>query len=206
MIYRKVITSLTALFAVVIISAQEDRLIQYTGRVFDDFLQPIPSAHIIIKNSKKGGLTDKEGKFSFITHEKDTIIFAVLGFKNTKVAIPNDLKEPFFTRDVLMERDTFMIAAVEIYPWKNYEEFKQAFINLKVPEDDLERARRNIAMIKTQLIMENTANPGENFNYVMQKQYNQTFVTGTYPTYQLFNIFAWQKFIQALKNGDFKNK
>jgi hypothetical protein len=203
---KKVIVVFIASLVISFLQAQEDRLIQFTGRVFDDFLQPLPSAHIIIKNSKKGGLTDKEGKFSFIAHPLDTISFSVLGFKKSLVVVPTDLKEPFFTRDILMQRDTFMIAAVEVYPWKNYEEFKEAFLNLRVPEDDLERARRNIALIKTQLILQHEPSPTENFNFIMQKQLDQTYVRGTYPTYQLFNIFAWEKFIEALKNGDFKNK
>jgi len=203
---KLVISLIFSLSAISLTYSQNDRLIQFTGRVFDDYLQAIPSAHIILTNVKKGGLTDREGKFSFIAHEKDSIVFAVLGFKKAHIIIPSDLDEPFFTRDILLERDTFMIAAVEVYPWKNYEEFKQAFLNLKVPDNDMERARRNIALIKTQLIMENTATPEENFNYVMQKQYNKTLINGTYPTYQLFNIFAWGKFIEALKNGDFKNK
>jgi hypothetical protein len=131
-------------------------------------------------------------------------MFSSLGFKKSIVIVPDDLKKPFFTRDVLMQRDTFMIAEVEVYPWKDYEEFKEAFLNLELPEDDLERARKNIALIKTQIILDNSPSPSANFDYVMQKQYNETFNRGTYPTYQLFNVFAWSKFFKALKNGDFK--
>lgn len=186
--------------------AQEERLVQFTGRVFDEYIQPLPFAHILILNSGRGTITDKEGKFSFVTVESDTVMFSTMGFKKTFVVIPSKLEKPFYTRDILMQHDTFSIAQVEIYPWRNYEEFKEAFLNLELPQDDLERARINIAMIKTQILMDNNASASQNFDYVMQKQLNETYNRGTYPTYQIFNVVAWAKFIEALKNGDFKNK
>jgi hypothetical protein len=188
------------------VTAQEDdELIQITGRVFDEFLRPLSYAHILILNSDRGTIADREGKFSFVVVEKDTLMFSTLGFKKSIVIVPDDLETPFYTRDVLLKRDTFMIAEVEVYPWKDYEEFKEAFVNLELPDDDLERARKNIALIKTQIILDESPSSSENFNYVMQQQYNETFNSGTYPTYQIFNVFAWSKFIKALKNGDFKN-
>jgi hypothetical protein len=187
------------------VKAQEERLVQFTGRVFDEYIQPLPYAHIVILNSGRGTITDKEGKFSFVTVEKDTVMFSTMGFKKTIVVVPSQLEKPFYTRDVLMQHDTFTIAQVEIYPWRNYEEFKEAFLNLELPQDDLERARINIAMIKAQILLDNSPSPSQNFNFVMQKQLNETYNRGTYPTYQIFNAVAWAKFIEALRNGDFKN-
>lgn len=184
---------------------KEERLVQITGRVFDDFLQPLPYANIFVLNSNRGAITDRTGKFSFVVVENDTIMFSSLGFKKSIVIVPKDLPTPFLNRDILLERDTFMIAEIEVYPWRNYEEFKEAFLNLELPDDDLERARKNIAMIKAQIIMDNSPSPRQNFDYIMQQQYNESFNRGTYPTYQIFNVFAWSKFFEALKNGDFKN-
>lgn len=205
LLMKKLIVFLCLLTSVFIVNAQEKRLLQFTGRVFDDFIQPIPYANIVIINSNRGTITDREGKFSFVVVEHDTVQFSVMGFKKSLVIIPSNPENPFFTRDVLMQRDTFMIEAVEVYPWHDYEDFKEAFLNLELPEDDLERARKNIAMIKTQILLDQSPSQSENFNFVMQKNYNESFTRGTYPTYQIFNVFAWQKFIEALKNGDFKN-
>ncbi|MBN2486856.1 MAG: hypothetical protein JXB34_12850 [Bacteroidales bacterium] len=188
------------------VNGQDEKLVQFTGRVFDDFIQPLPYTHIVDLTGGRGTISDREGKFSFVARANDTIIFSAMGYKRSMVVIPDNLPEPFYTRDVLMQGDTFMIAEVEVYPWRDYEEFKEAFLNLELPDDDLERARKNIALIKTQIMMDNTPLPSENFNYIMQKNYNESFTRGTYPTYQIFNVFAWQKFFQALKNGDFKNK
>lgn len=185
---------------------EEKRMIQFTGQVLNEFLQPLKFAHILDLKNGRGAITDREGKFSFIVFPNDSIMFSTMGYKKSYVVVPDDLKKPFYTRDVLMASDTFLIAEIEIYPWQDYEEFKEAFLNLELPEDDLDRARKNIALIKTQILMENNMTSGENFNQVMQQQFNQTTFTGTQPTYQIFNVFAWQKFFKALKNGDFKQK
>ena len=86
-----------------------------------------------------------------------------------------------------------------------YEEFKEAFINLKLPTDDMEKARRNIALIRTQIIMDHEPSARANFQYIMEQQYQQTFIQGQLPSYQIFNAMAWAKFFQALKRGDFKS-
>ena len=99
-----------------------------------------------------------------------------------------------------------VIEAAEIYPWKSYEEFKEAFVNLKLPTDDMERARRNIALLRTQIIMDHDPDARENFKNVMEQQYRQTYTQGQFPSYQLLNPFAWAKFFEALKRGDYKSK
>ena len=182
---------------------KDDDLVQFTGRVLDELLQPLPYAHVLILNNYRGTITDKEGKFSFVTQVHDSIMFSTLGYKRKILLIPDTLPEPFYTRDIVLAQDTFMIGEVEVYPWKSYEEFKQAFLNLELPEDDMDNARKNIALLKTQIILDETPNSRENFQKILNEQYRETFNQGTYPSYQLFNVFAWAEFFKALKRGDF---
>jgi len=202
---------LLVLFAFAILSlceanAQNERLVQLTGRIRDELLQPLPYSHIFIMNNLRGTITDNQGKFSIVTEVYDTVLFSCLGYKRKTFVIPGNLPEPFLTLEIILPQDTFFIGEVVIYPWKDYEEFKEAFLNLKLPDDDMERARRNIALLKTQIIMENNPNARENFQYVMERQYQETFIQGTVPSYQIFNPLAWIKFFEAIKRGDFKNK
>ncbi len=184
---------------------QDKKLVQLTGRITNEILEPLPFAHILIMNNLRGTISDNDGIFSIVTEVNDTVLFSTVGYKRRILVIPDTLPKPFLTIDFILHQDTILIDEVEIYPWKSYEEFKEAFLNLRLPEDDDERARRNIAIIKAQIILDNSPNAKENFNNVMEQQYRQTFNKWMSPTYQIFNPFAWAKFFEALKRGDFKN-
>lgn len=206
--FAKVIVSgILLIMPFITVRAQEkNNLVQFYGRLYNELIEPLPYAHVFILNNNRGTITDANGKFSFVVEKKDTVMFSSLGYKRKTLVIPDTLSEPFLHRDIFLETDTFMIKEVEVYPWRNYEEFKQAFINLKLPDDDAERARKNIALIRTQIILDDSPDPAANFQHVLQQQYNETFMQGRYPSYQLFNVFAWEKFFEALKRGDFKQE
>ena len=68
----------------------------------------------------------------------------------------------------------------------------------------MDNARRNIALLKTQIIMDETPSARANFQHILNQQYRQTFNMGVYPTYTIYNAFAWAQFFAALKRGDFK--
>jgi hypothetical protein len=182
----------------------DKNLVQLTGRLTDELLQPLPFAHILVLNNYRGTITDKEGKFSIVTEIHDSIMFSSVGYKRKIITIPDNLPEPYLTLDLTLQTDTFMIGEVVVYPWKSYEEFKEAFLNLKLPNSDMDNARKNIALLKTQIILDETPSARANFQNILNQQYRQTFNQGTYPSYQIFNAFAWAEFFKALKRGDFK--
>ena len=179
-------------------------LVQLTGRLYSELLEPLPFAHVLVLNNYRGTITDRDGKFSFVTQVGDSIMFSSLGYKRKIIVIPDTLGEPFLTTDIILNIDTFMIAEVEVYPWKSYEEFKKAFLNLQLPNDDMDNARKNIALLKTQIILDETPSARANFQHIFEQQYRDTYTQGNYPTYQIFNAFAWAEFFKALKRGDFK--
>ena len=187
-------------------SAQEKKLIQLNGRIINEILEPLPFSHILIMNSYRGAISNTDGRYSLVVEEGDTVLFSAVGYKRKYIRMPGSMSEPFLQLDIVLEVDTIVIAAVEIYPWKSYDEFKEAFVNLKLPTDDMERARRNIALLRTQIIMDHDPDARENFKHVMEQQYRQTYTRGQYPSYQILNPFAWAKFFEALKRGDFKSK
>ena len=187
-------------------TTQGKEMIQFTGKIFDEFLQPLPFTNIAVKNRGVGLISDKEGKFSFIVYKNDTIHFSSMGFKTQQLTISDTLTEQFFIQDLLMRSDTFRIPEAVIYPWKDYEDFKKQFAELKLPEGDMQRAARNIAIIKAQIITSREPSVVGNFNQIMEEQYQHTMTRGMQPTYQIFNVFAWAKFFEALQNGDFKKK
>jgi hypothetical protein len=185
-------------------AAQDKKLIQLSGTVTDELLRPMPFAHILVLNDYRGAITNTYGTFSLVVEESDSILISAVGYKRNYMVIPDNYPSNFMNIDVALQVDTLVIAEAQIYPWKTYEEFKEAFVNLKLPTDEMEKARRNIALIRTQIIMDHEPSARANFRYIMEQQYQQTFIQGQFPSYQIFNPFAWAKFFKALKRGDFK--
>jgi len=94
-----------------------------------------------------------------------------------------------------------------IFPWPTKEQFKDAFLQLRVPDDDLARAERNLD--RNQLNILATAMPMDgsmNFRYQMEQQSSRLYYAGQLPPNNLLNPVAWSKFIQMWQNGDFRNK
>ena len=202
---KTVLYILLTFFSVNAVRAQDKKLVQLSGHVKDELLRPLPFAQILILNNYRGALTNNYGSFSLVVEEADSVLISAVGFKNLYYQIPVNLQSNFLDIEVIMRMDTLVIAEARIYPWKTYEEFKEAFVNLNLPTDDMEKARRNIALIRTQIIMDHEPSARANFQHIMEQQYQQTFIKGQLPSYQLFNAFAWAKFFKALKNGEFKS-
>ena len=186
--------------------SQEQELIQLSGVIRNEHLQPLQFTHILITNQNRGTISDQKGMFSFIVEPYDTILFSSVGYKKVGLIIPDTLKTFHLELDIYMETDTIMIEEVIILPWKTYEEFKEAFLALELPDDDMNRAYRNIALIKTQIYYSGTPDPGLNYKYMLQEQYNQLYTKGQMPYYSIFNPIRWAEFFKYLEEGKFKNK
>jgi len=193
------------------LSAQEI-LVQWTGVVRNELLQPIPFAHLIVLKDLRGTVSDPQGMFTIITFPRDTLLISCMGYKQRKIPVPNLTYEDsrHYIKDIFLEEETIMLSEVTIFPWKTYREFKEAFISLDLPEDDLIRAYRNIAVLQEQIynaVANRMASPTANFRDAMNNRTNRMMTYGhMYPTYSITNPIAWAQFFQALRNGEFKKK
>ena len=189
-----------------VFSQKENRLVQLSGVVRNEYLQPMQFVHILILNKYRGTISDTRGMFSFVVEEHDTILFSAVGYKRTGLIIPDTLDSFHFPVDIVMESDTIEIAEVIILPWKTYEEFKKAFLAVELPDDDLQRAYRNLAMINAQIHnTEIDPDPDMNYQYQLREQTNQLYTRGQMPYYTIFNPLNWAKFIKYLEEGKFRN-
>ncbi len=188
------------------LSQDKEKLIQLSGVVRNEYLQPLQFVHILIMNQHRGTISDTRGMFSFVVHPRDTIMFSAVGYKRTGLIIPDTLTSFNYPVDVIMEGDTLEIREVVILPWKTYAEFKQAFISIELPDDDLKRAYRNLAMIKHQIHNPDAApDPGLNYKYHLREQYNEMYTVGQTPYYSIFNPMRWAEFFKYLEEGKFKD-
>lgn len=192
----------------VIAQKKYDGLVQFSGVVVTgDSLRPVPFVSIIIKNSYRGTISDYNGFFSFVAQMKDTIEFSAIGFKKGQYVIPDTLDTDRYSLIKIMTTDTFLLQETVIYPWPTKDQFRQAFLNLKVPDDDYERARRNMALAEMRDMMYSLPMDGSgNYKALMMERQNKLYTAGQYPSISLLNPIAWAKFIEAWQRGDYKKK
>ena len=183
-------------------------LIQLSGVVVTgDSLKPVPFINILIKNTYRGVISDYYGFFSIVAKEKDTLEFSALGFRKAYFVIPDTLSEQRYSLIQILQSDTILLPEALIFPWPTKEQFKEAFINLHVPDDDMERAHRNLDRTNMSLIAEHTPMDGK-MNYREQMNYrsNEFYSSGQLPPYKILDPIAWAKFIDMWKSGAFKKK
>jgi hypothetical protein len=187
-------------------NSNKEDLIQFSGIIRNLEHHPIGHVNIVILNTHRGTTADGRGIFSFVVHPNDTVLFSHIGHKPTIHVIPDSLNIDQYPSDIFLVSDTFKLAEVKIFPWKTYEQFKEAFIALEMPTDNEQRAMKNIALIKTQIkVNDYSASPTMNFREVMQQQYNKLYYEGQYPYYTIFDPMRWAEFFNALKRGDLKS-
>ena len=199
-----------ACFTLNVLWAQEEdaNLIQFSGVVVTmDSLSPVPFATIMVQNTSRGTVSDYYGYFSFVAQANDTLIFSSVGFKDSDFVVPDDLEGNRYSLIHSMLQDTVELDEVEIYPWPTPAQFKEAFLALDLPDDDIEIMRRNLS---ADLMAEKAAampmNGSLNFKFENQQRANQLYFAGQYRPNNLLNPIAWAQFIQAWKRGDFKKK
>lgn len=183
-------------------------IIQFSGVILDgDSLQPVPFTSIIVLQRNTGTTADANGIFSFAAQTGDSIKFTSIGFKESFFVIPDTLHTNKYSLIQLMSTDTLLLRTHMVYPWPSKEQFKEEFLNTRIPTDDLDRANANLAQAEMRERMQNMPGSGsENFKYENYQRNQQTYYNGQYPSWSILNPIAWAQFIQAWDNGDFKKK
>ena len=190
----------------------QDRQITFTG-----FLtggknnEPLPGAYIYIPKAGKGVLSAPNGYFALPVFPGDSIIFSYVGFKTQYHIIPRRLTDLTYSAVVALQEDVKTLAEVKVYPYATEELFKEAFVNLKLPDEkERENLARNtdpaaIMRMAATMPMGAAANSQ---NFVNQQFFGRESVAGrSYtPTFAFTNPFAWANFIRSVKRGDLKTK
>jgi hypothetical protein len=185
--------------------SRHTQLIQLSGIVVDiDSAQKVPYVAILIKNSVggRGTISDFSGYFSLIVIPGDTIFFQTIGFKTNYYVLPDTLSTDKYSLIHVMSRDTTRLKQFVFYSWPSKEQFKSAFLKLDLPDNDLERAKKNMALAARKARYgSDTRSPGLNYLQTVQQENDKLYYAGQYPPNNLLNPLAWAKFIQAWKDG-----
>jgi hypothetical protein len=192
------------------LSAQtrDKKLIQFTGIIItSDSASAVPFATVNIKGTGKGSLTDFVGFFSIPVRKRDTVEISAIGYKKTRVIIPDSIGKGQFYSIIALTQDTVLLKAVVIRPWPAIEQFKHIFLQKKIPDDDLERAKKNLSKENMQMAYDNMPmNSSMNFRNATYQHAEKLYYAGQYPPNRLLDPLAWVKFIKALQDGDLKIK
>ncbi len=193
-----------------LIKAQDlnSNLVQFSGVVVSaDSLKPIPFCDITIVNADRGTTSDINGYFSFVALKKDIIEFTAMGFSSTRFVIPDTITRNRYSLIQALTEDTILLAEALIYPWPSVEQFKQAFINVQIPDDDIEIARKNLEFEEMKDRAQAMPMDGAmNFRNMIDRQTSKLYYVGQLPPNNLLNPFAWAQFIKAWREGKFKRK
>ena len=201
------ILSILALIPCRMLSQDKD-LIQFSGVIVEsDSLRPVPFTRVLIKNSGRGTIADYSGYFSFVAQKKDTIVFSATGYKKSQYVIPDSLSGNKYSLIQTLNTDTTMLPTVTIYPWPTPEQFKEVFIKEPVPDDDLDRALKNLARETMKEKYDNMPMDGSmNYKASMQQYQSKLYWAGQYPPNNLLNPFAWAQFVKMWREGKLKVK
>jgi len=186
----------------------DEDVIQFSGVVVDaDSLEPVPYTSIIIQNTHRGTLSDFYGYFSFVALKNDTIVFSSMGYKKNVFVIPDTITQKRYSLIHVMNADTIMLSPTVIYPWPTQEEFKKAFVELDIPDDDIAIAMKNLARAEMkERVMNYQMDGSMNYKNYMQNETSKLYYAGQSTPITIFNPFAWAHFIKAWKEGKFKRK
>jgi hypothetical protein len=206
----EILTLLLLLLLPVLMNAQEnnENLVQFSGiTITSDSLNAVPYTKITIKKTNRGTTSDVMGYFSFVAHKNDTILFNALGFKPASFIIPDTITKSRYSLIQLMTGDTLTFPAAYIFPWPTLDDFKRAFLNAKVQDDDLDRARKNLDPEQIMIrVRDYPMDASMNYNNYIENQTSKLYYFGQQQPFNIFNPFAWAKFIKAWKDGEFKRK
>lgn len=205
--------SIALVFLIVSIGVANDgdrpvrrKVVQIAGLVVTgDSLKPVPFTNIWVKNTHRGTVSDYYGYFNIAVRELDTLRISSVGYDQVVYVVPDTLTSNRYSLIQVMTRDTIILPETVIYPWPSREQFKHAFLYTEIPDDDYERAMKNLARAEMKDRMESMPMDGSmNFRNYMNNQHGQLYYAGQMPPMRIFDPFAWAEFFKAWREGKFR--
>ena len=108
----------------------QNELFLVKGRVFsEDSLTAIPYVNIVSELSHYGTVSNQDGWFLINSKTIDTLWVSCVGFERQRVPVA---KDSIVDKELIIKliRSNIMLDSVEIYPYPDYETFKQMIISM----------------------------------------------------------------------------
>ncbi|MGV3547729.1 MAG: hypothetical protein ACO1N4_11740 [Pedobacter sp.] len=184
---------------------QQNKLVQFSGIVTDaDSNMVVPYVTITnLSNKGQKYAANYQGFFSFVVNPGDTVMFSAVGFTPKTLVLPTIIADNKYTAMVQIKSEIVYLKTVRVNPWATVEEFNKDFLALKVADDDMAIAKRNLSRqsingMKLTLPRDGGEVANSNYRYNFDRMMN----VNMRQTNPLLNPFAWGKLMQEIFNGD----
>lgn len=188
----------------------QDKTVLFNARVVSSTnSEYLPLAYVYNPAAGRGALSDNFGQVDLYVFPGDSLVFTYIGYKPQYYVIPRKT-DVVHQAIIEMQEDNKMLSEVKVFLHANEDEFKKAFLSMKVRDerqkrilaDNLEQSKLNVFAL--QAGMGASANFRNFSDMMISSQANRTFFAS--PMLALTNPFAWMNFIKSVKNGDLKRK
>ncbi len=183
--------------------AQDKPLIQVSGVIMsnDTSHSEIPFSTVFNKTLKLGSYANNDGFYTTVAHAGDTIIISCIGYLSHTFVVPDE-NALAYIHAVYLAPKAYLLTEATVYPWGTREQFREAFLYMDVPDDDLTRSRKNLSADNMQRAAAGLPKDGGEVSSLYMKQYQNSFYTkGAVPQNNLLNPLAWAQFFNSLSSG-----
>src|SRR3569833_3461292 len=193
----KYIIAILFLFITVTAFAQdkEQPLVQFSGIVHNADSTKVIVPYVNITSSathKTINSSNYEGYFSFVAHERDTLTFTCVGYAPTKVIIPANVANKSYTVQVMIKPMIVNLPTFHVFPWATTDEFRKDFLAMKIADDDMEIARKNLERAANRAAGNTLARDGQEISSSWaQNEHNAKLNQHSLQPNPLLNPVAW---------------
>jgi len=195
----------TTYFASFSFGQGENQMVRFSGLVIEgDSLYGVSGVHIYIPRAGRGSVTNGLGYFSMAAMEGDTVMVSAVGYKGSQIVIPKR-GEPLYSVFIDLKEDVLLLNEVIVLPYSNATEFKEIVLAMNTSDPLIEQMKENLNSEKlNQMAANMPMNANSNYRYLMQQNLNARNNKFFAPSIPLLNPFAWAKFIESIRNKDYK--
>jgi hypothetical protein len=184
---------------------QEKPLVQFSGVVYNADSTQVVIPYVTVTNSSAHNqvfVSNYKGYFSFVVHEKDTLVFTSIGFAPVKVVIPDHVYTKSYTMEVKIKPQAINLPTFRVFPWATTDEFRKDFLTMKLADDDLEIARKNIAHISVAALSNSIPRDAEEIQNAYAQNEHYDIVNSHSTVNPLLNPIGWGTLINQISQGD----
>jgi hypothetical protein len=183
-------------------------LLQFSGVVHNADSAVVIVPYVSITNASfhnQVNLSNYKGYFSFVVHEQDTLRFTCVGYAPVTVVIPSNLSGKSYTLQVALKSQIINLPAFHVFPWATTDEFKKDFLTIKLADDDLEIARKNISKASLTAMYNTLPRDAQEIQSAnAQAMHNNILNSHSLTPNPLLNPFAWGSLIKQISDADSK--